>query len=440
MAVISDLNKSSTTPLLRTFITWLGQGAALLLAFCLAVPAAQAAIYESERVRISGFATIGITEGGNDILGYRRNVSQHGNYGDDIAWETDSLLGLQLDLSFSDAFSAAIQGVAKKRFNNSIENSIEWAYLRYRHNPNLTLRAGRIGLDLYMLSEYRNVGFSYLWARLPVEFYSPTAFFYFDGADINYSFNLGDGVFNTKLFGGSSENQFEFDNEGRDFKLNNLYGLVLGWESEHWRTRFTFTSVDYDRSLNKAVGTELFREPLMMAYQAGWTEALDLFNGIEVDNEGIDYYSLGLAYDNAPWIIQSEISFLDTDYELIKPYTGRYLSVGYRLGPTTVYGILAKAKQTEPRTEVGELPAHLANIPEFIFFRETMISVYDSSYADQESLSLGMRWNIRYDLALKMQWDHTRVEPAGGLLWEQREAPREKQTLNTYSINLNYIF
>ena len=441
MPFISVIFKSAPRSILWPGIPALSPATVLALLLWLAsTPLAHAAIYESEQVRISGFTTIGVARGGNDILGHRRNVAQKGQFDNDLAWETDSLIGIQLDTSFSQSLDAAIQAVAKKRFNNSVENSIEWAYLRYRHDRNLTFRAGRIGLDVYMLSDYRSVGFSYLWARPPMEFYSPSAFFYFDGIDINYSFDLGRGLFSAKLFFGESENQFEFDNEGRDFKLKNGRGLALAWENEHWLTRFTYLTLDFDRSLNKAVRTEEFRAPLMAAYQAGWTQALELFEDIEVGNNGIDYYALGISYDNAPWVIQSEINLLDSDYELIPPYSGRYFSVGYRIGDVTVYSLLAKGYRTESRKKISELPPAPASVPAFVELRENVVKAFNSLSGDQESLSLGMRWNIRYDTALKLQWDHSRVEPAGGFLWEQREPPEKTQSLNTYSINLNYIF
>ncbi|MDX1695780.1 MAG: porin [Ketobacteraceae bacterium] len=421
-------------------LRWLPGAVVLLCSLLLTAGPNHALGFDSERFRLSGFATLGVASGGNDILGYRRNVAQPGQYDGEWSWEPDSLIGLQLDTSLAPSLDAAIQVVGKKRFNNSLENSIDWAYLRYRHSPGLTFRAGRIGMDLYMLSEYRNLGFSYLWAKPPMEFYGPTAFFYFEGADANYSFRLGEGTFNAKLFLGESENQFEFNGKGHEFKLNNLIGAVLGWESSHWRARFTFTSIDFDDDVNDVIGTELFRDPLTAAYQFGWTEAQAILEDIEVDDNGVNYYSVGLAYENSPWFLQGEISYLDSDYDVLKSYAGRYISAGYSVGATTFYTIVAKAKQTESRTTIGELPAFLANVPELIQLQEGVQSLYDRTYADQESLSFGLRWDIRYDTALKLQWDRTWVEPAGGVLWEQRETPEKTQTVNTYSINLNFIF
>lgn len=66
--------------------------------------------------------------------------------------------------------------------------------------------------------------------------------------------------------------------------------------------------------------------------------------------------------------------------------------------------------------------------------------VYGIGYIDQITASIGGRWDIRYDLALKTQWDRTWVEVAGGLLWDQKLGSSEDNVVDTYSINLNYIF
>lgn len=393
---------------------------------------------ENERFRFSGFATLGISEGGNDILGHRRAVSQNGHFENDIAWETDTLVGIQLDATLTEKLDAAIQLIAKERLDNSLANSVEWAYLRYRFNPQFTARVGRIGMDLFMLSEYRNLGFAYLWARPPVEFYAPIAFDYFEGGDIAYSAPLGMGTLSTKLFAGKTDNTFEFEGEGDEFELNNLIGATIAWETETWRTRFSIASLDFDDSLNRPLQMDYFREALMSAYQLDWAEAPEILDDIEVNNNGLTYYALGLAFDKNNWVIQSEVSFLDSNYGVIKSYAGRYLSVGYRIGPTTVYSMLAKGSQTSTRTKVPELPSHLA-VP-LAPLKEFTQELYDGFYADQQSVSLGMRWDIRYDLALKLQWDRTKVEARGGILWQQREIPSEEQNVNTYSINLNYIF
>lgn len=58
--------------------------------------------------------------------------------------------------------------VGRDRLDNTFENSVEWAFLKGRLFPKLIVRAGRLGVDVFMLSEYRNIGFAYPWVRPPV--------------------------------------------------------------------------------------------------------------------------------------------------------------------------------------------------------------------------------------------------------------------------------
>ena len=65
---------------------------------------------------------------------------------------------------------------------------------------------------------------------------------------------------------------------------------------------------------------------------------------------------------------------------------------------------------------------------------------YDDSFFDQESASLGLRWNIRHDTALKVQWSHTWIEAAAATLWKRRNIPEEETEIDTYSISVDFIF
>ena len=67
-------------------------------------------------------------------------------------------------------------------------------------------------------------------------------------------------------------------------------------------------------------------------------------------------------------------------------------------------------------------------------------SLTHSLHVDQRTTSLGLRWNILYNLAAKAQLDHTRVGPYGAGFWDQKAFPTKDTTINTFTINLNYVF
>jgi hypothetical protein len=47
---------------------------------------------------------------------------------------------------------------------------------------------------------------------------------------------------------------------------------------------------------------------------------------------------------------------------------------------------------------------------------------------------------VRYDTALKLQWDRSWVSAYGSGLWDTKIVPEDDQILDTFTINLNVIF
>ena len=120
-----------------------------------------------------------------------------------------------------------------------------------------------------------------------------------------------------------------------------------------------------------------------------------------------------------------------------------YLSVGRQVGPVTFYTMLADADQRTSRLAVPAPPV----IPfppgvseQLALLADATRSAFDGASIDQSSLSFGARWDIRYDMALKFQWDRSWVHRYGSALWERRSTPTDDRVLDTFSLNLNVIF
>ncbi|MBV1920665.1 MAG: hypothetical protein KUG73_08270 [Pseudomonadales bacterium] len=391
----------------------------------------------ADRFKLNGFLTLGAVKSGTKNLGYRRDISGDGVYDSDWSLKPDTRLGLQGSVGFTEKLNATIQLIMKDRTVNGAEESVESAYLRYRLLPQVTTRVGRIGFQLFMLSDYRDLGFAYIWARPPIEFYAPIAFDYFDGADISYSLPLGAGMLRTTLFVGESDAPLDYDDGNDKLRLNNMFGFSGSWELEYWQARFTIVSVEIDDDFDETLGIKTFTDALSTAAPL-WADAASLSEQLSDTEDGVIYYSIGISYDKNPWFVQSEVVFLDSAHNVLKSYLGRYISIGFRARETTLYAIIAKGNQTETRESIPALPAPLVST--FETLQQGLQSFYDYNYIDQKTASIGVRWDIRYDLALKTQWDRTWVDKSGGLLWHQKIGSSEDEIVDTYSINLNYIF
>ena len=390
-----------------------------------------------ENLRVSGFGTIGLVRSSNDELGYRQNVFNEAYFGGEWEHKPHMLLGLQLDAKISDKLDATVQVVAKDRPNNSLKNSLQWAFLRYQVNSDLTIRAGRMGSDIYMLSAYNNVGFAYLWAQPPMEFYGPLGLEHFDGFDVNYVTRFPDGDLHFKLFFGLSKQ--DSASEAGDFtlELDPIFGANLTWESEHWIHRAGFTRSRFAGPIESLAPMV---DPLSTIPPFLWPDAAALADEFDATGRFMNYFSLGTNYDEGLWDVQGEVGYIDSDYQAILPDTlTAYLSVGYRVDPVTIYGIAAMVKNTEDTLDVPAEPSGGTD-PLLVALEQAAQLVSERTGIDQHSLKVGLRWDLSPNIALKLQWDRIWIDEFGGGLWVQPAAVDQDRTVNMYHINLNFWF
>ena len=390
-----------------------------------------------ENLRVSGFGTIGLVRGSDDELGYRQSVFNEAYFGGEWEHKPHMLFGLQLDAQISDKLDATVQMVAKDRPNNSVKNSIQWAFLRYQVNSDLTIRAGRMGTDTYMLSAYNNVGFAYLWAQPPMEFYGPLGLEHFDGFDVNYVTRFPDGDLHFKFYFGQSKQDSASQAGDFTLELDPMFGLNLTWESEHWIHRASFSRSRFSAPIKSFAPLV---DPLSSIPPFLWQDAAALADELDATNRFMNYFSLGTNYDEGPWDIQGEVGYIDSNYQAVLPDTiTAYLSVGYRLDPVTVYGIAAMAKNTEDTLDVPSEPSGGTD-PLLVSLEQAVRSVTESAGIDQHSLKVGLRWDLSPDVALKLQWDRIWIDEFGGGLWVQSDAVDQDRTVNMFHINLNFWF
>jgi len=143
--------------------------AALLLALPLAAWAQEAPSW-----KFSGYGTVGVAHSDNRQADYLIDEFKPNGPGYTRSWspDVDSRLGLQLSAQFTPTLSAVVQVLSKQDENNSYRPELEWANVRWQPTPEFSLRAGRIVLPVFMVTDTRWVGYSNPWVRPPVEMYA----------------------------------------------------------------------------------------------------------------------------------------------------------------------------------------------------------------------------------------------------------------------------
>lgn len=155
-----------------------------------ALEAAQQAQLESvnglnellKRVEVSGFISVRAGRIDDEDILYL-NL-----YDDELSFSDDSVVGLQVDARVNERLSVSMQ-IKGMGFDDTIQ--LEWGYLEYAFQPDLKMRAGRLRMPSFMLSEYMDVGYAYPWVQVPYEVYGWLPFNRYEGLDLRYWVSLG---------------------------------------------------------------------------------------------------------------------------------------------------------------------------------------------------------------------------------------------------------
>ena len=380
---------------------------------------------------INGFGTLSLMKGSDSELGFREMLSQSGVFDEyDVGHNSD--LGIQADYYASSKLNFGAQFFVKKN-NISLDKSTKWAYLAYKISPKNTVRIGRVGVDSYMMSDHKNVGFTHLWTHLPAEFYSSQTVDSLDGIDWAFKYPLFDGLLRTKLSYGHAKYRYHSNNtvNNNEINLANMFGAGISWENGTWSLKLSYSQAKTEVK-NDVI--RFFDEALIQAAQLGWPE-VNSFGQLSIDGTSTHYYSAAVAYDTSDWIIQSELGVVDANSIIPSPISG-YLSIGRKLGSVTPFIVGAWS-----HTRGGRLKMPTPALSLFNQLQQDGQYVFNQFHTSQQTLSIGARWDIKPKVALKMQWDKTWVDEYGSLLLDRTNgALAEKQKLDMLSISVDFLF
>ena len=70
-------------------------------------------------------------------------------------------LGIQFDIITTDEIDIVVQNVYRDQEDLNFDTALSLAFVRYAPNPNWSFRLGRTAFDLFLLTEYRDIGYAF---------------------------------------------------------------------------------------------------------------------------------------------------------------------------------------------------------------------------------------------------------------------------------------
>ena len=410
----------------------LSLGSLALLA-CGNIPASAA-----DGLRLGGFGTLGYAVDNRPDIAAAREISQRpaNGFATGGSWRLDSRLGVQLEYAIGPNVDFVGQIVLRDQFKTDFNSSTELAYVAFKPRPQLDIRVGRINYDAFLMSDHRNVGYAYPWVRPPSEFYSWIPIFSLDGADAAYSIQHDDTRWRIKLQAGRSEMSIPIEN-GYDFNTNDLLGVSLSRQSEFWRLKAAYSQFTIGSEVPAFAPLHSALDQVAMAgIPSVSAEAGALRRNLTFKDAKIAYTTLGAAYDNGTWLAQGEIGHVTATADAVPHGRMGYLSVGRRFGAWTPYLMLSAARPANAvRTAASNWGALNAAL------RDPALFTVNTTRTEQNTLSIGTRWDFYSQAALKLQWDRTVIKPSGyGLWWRDLSINSQTSRVNQVSATLDFTF
>ncbi len=394
----------------------------------------------ADTFHVSGFGTVGVSQIDEPAgWAYTRN-SDEANNTSHLRADLDSRLGLQVNYRPGNQFEFVGQAVASRlAAGANVGDAIELAFAAYRPDANWTLRAGRVNLDAFLLSDHRDVGFTYEYVRPPVEFYSQTPTF-LDGADLSRVWNFADVQWRAKLFGGRSSGSVGV----HQLNLEPLVGVMVTRDSgalllrvSAVHTKFSNTIEALQPLIGALHGLQALPVPEVVA------QADALASSLSYEGATTNYVAAGAQYDGNGWLFTAEINHASVGDHPNSSFSSGYASIGRRFGPVSVFGIESVAIRSisanltpDWATPLAAFGPSIAQQAQYLASAATFAS--NSLAGHQHTTSMGARWDLRAQLALKAQWDYIQTDANGSGLWGI--STPAAGTANVISVVLDFVF
>jgi hypothetical protein len=383
---------------------------------------------EKDRFTLRGFGTLGATTQNVEGIEYRRNTSQaDGVEAGKVDFATDSIVGAQFDVQLTTDFDVVAQGVSRQRADGDWVPELTQAFVRWSPDESFVVRAGRVGYDIYLLAESRQVGYSYLTVRPTPEFYGQIGNDDIDGGDIAWTRRAGRGLLRLRAFGGAGSAELAFADGSDSRTVATIFGGTVDYLWRGWTGRIAVVQFNYD------AGKEI---PLLAAglRATQFPQAVWVADGIDKSVYQSRGLQAGIAYDDGPVLAQAMYGVVDSD-SLAGPDFAKFYSLfGYRVGEWTPFVSFASSRDRYPIRSAG-----LPDLPVFAPLSGAVIAMQEATRSTQHTTSLGVRIDLSPHVDFKLQVDRTDITDSS-LIFDRRAAPGRPVDLTVIAATVDVVF
>jgi hypothetical protein len=407
-----------------------------LACLVLAAHAAPALAQDLPRFTFGGYGTAGVVYSDEEQADYQVDQFKPNGPGATRRWsaDVDSRLGLQATAQVTNTITAVIQVLTQQRYDDTYTPVVEWANVKWQATPDLSVRGGRMVLPIYMVTDSRRVGFSNPWVRPPVELYSMVPVTSADGVDATFRRTFGEITHGVQATLGRADAKFPPQPAigSGTAEVRDIVALVYTLERGFFTGRLNY---------GRAKLTIPQYGPLFDAFRQFGPQGAEIAGRYELQGRNVEFVGAGVAYDPGAWFAMGEWAHFDT-HSIVGAKEAWYVSAGYRIGKFTPYATYASLRPDGPTSDPGlsliGLPPQLAAVAAQL---NAALNAQLAVVPRQSTASLGVRWDVLRNAAVKAQWDYVRVgDNSAGTFTNFQPGFRPGGRVNILSLAVDFVF
>ena len=382
------------------------------------------------------FGTLGVVHSDQPLADFTSASIEGSGAGHTHAWSAavDSLVAAQVGAQITPEFSAVLQVLSEQNATTRFTPHLEWAYLKYEVTPDFSVRAGRTDLNVFLLTDSRNIGFAFPFVRPPIELYNLVPVTNSDGIDFSYRLPVGGGTNTIDASAGHARYQYPISD-------SRVTGTADATEQLSVVDTFQRGSATFRLNYGQAHLTIPTLEPLFDAFREFGPQGVGIADRYDVVHRILTFYGASAAYEPGDWFLMGEWGRIDS-HSVLGEATGWYISSGHRFREITPYAIYAQTRPNSntraPGLDVSTLPPSQAAAATTL---NTELNTELGTIASQRTASLGARFDVTTYIDLKLQWDHTTLGAnSQGWLTNLQPGFRPGSSVTLISATLDFVF
>ncbi|MEH8021622.1 MULTISPECIES: porin [Rheinheimera] len=339
-------------------------------------------------VTINGFASI------NAGIALDKNDSLYG-YDDSLDFKNESLFAIQIMSDLGEKLSVTAQLMG--RGSNDFDVGFEWAFISYQINDDWRINAGRLRTPFYKYSDFRDVGYSYDWLRVPQSVYG-LGYDNIEGVSLYHTTQLGSFDSSLQFVAGTYDGIGYISGNDLNVKFNDIVGVTWELSQDWFSVRAAYLAAKVTIGIDSI---QLNATTTVGGVLAGLSNAgLDaLVSEIDVADENGAFLGLGFTLDKNDWLVVAEYTTVKVSKSFVGDKESYYGSVGHRFDKLTPYVSYEKEKR-DVKTAI--YTPYTTTLPQPTL--GAVVGIVQSQNRDANTYNVGLRYDFHPSAAFKVQY------------------------------------